>query len=83
MPGKLGWTFPTCPFIQPIVLNNLTNSESLKHCGNSTDLQTQTATTFVPSMSISTHVKDCKVVFEDISFSCGAAKLQMLDSESG
>ena len=30
-------------------------------------------------MSISTHLKDCKVVLEDISFSCGAAKLQMLD----
>ena len=51
----------------------------MKHCGNSTDLQKQTATPFVPSMSISTHLKDCKVVLEDISFSCGAAKLQMLD----
>ena len=30
-------------------------------------------------MSISTHLKDCKVVLEDISFSCGTAKLQMLD----
>ena len=30
-------------------------------------------------MSISTHLKDCKVVLEDISFSRGAAKLQMLD----
>ena len=30
-------------------------------------------------MSISTQLKDCKVVLEDISFSCGAAKLQMLD----
>ena len=30
-------------------------------------------------MSISTHLKDCKVVLEDISFACGAAKLQMLD----
>ena len=30
-------------------------------------------------MSISTQLKDCKVVLEDISFSSGAAKLQMLD----
>ena len=30
-------------------------------------------------MSFSTQLKDCKVVLEDISFSCGAAKLQMLD----
>ena len=28
-------------------------------------------------MSISTHLKDCKVVLEDICFPCGAAKLQM------
>ena len=30
-------------------------------------------------MSISTHLKDCKVVLEDISFSSGAANLQMLN----
>ena len=30
-------------------------------------------------MSISTQLKDFKIVLEDISFSCGAAKLQMLD----
>ena len=30
-------------------------------------------------MFISTHLKDCKVVLEDICFSSGAAKLQMLD----
>ena len=29
-------------------------------------------------MSILTQVKDCKVVLEDISFSCSAGKLQML-----
>ena len=60
-------------------MNNLTNSKSSKLCGNSTDLQKQIATPFIPSMSISTHLKDCKVVLEDISFACGAAKLQMLD----
>ena len=51
----------------------------MKHCGNSNDLRKQTSTPFAPSMSISTQLKDCKVVLEDISLSCGAAKLQMLD----
>ena len=51
----------------------------MKHCGNSTDLQKQTVTLFVLSVPFSTQLKDCKVVLEDISFSCGAAKLQMLD----
>ena len=36
-------------------------------------------TLFVNSVSISTQMKDCKVVFEDIFFSCVAAKLNMLD----
>ena len=60
-------------------MNNLSYSKSSKHCGNSTDLEKQTATPFVPSVSISTQLKDCRVNLEDISFSCGAAKLQMLD----
>ena len=60
-------------------MNNLSYSKSSKHCGNSTDLEKQTATPFVPSVSISTQLKDCRVVLEDITFSCGAAKLQMLD----
>ena len=58
---------------------HLYNSKSSKHCGNLTDLQKQTATPFVPSMSISTHPNNCKVVLEDISFPPGAAKFQMLD----
>ena len=60
-------------------MNNLSHSKSSKHCGNSTDFEKQTATSFAPSVSISTQLKDCRVVLEDISFSCGAAKLQMLD----
>ena len=71
--------FLTCLFILPIVLNNLINSKSSKHCANSTNLQKQTATSFVPSVPFSTQLKDCKVALEDISFSCGTAKLQMLD----
>ena len=70
--------FLTCAFILPIVMNNLSYSKSSKHCGNSTDLEKQTVTPFVPSVSISTQLKDCSVVLQDISFSCGAAKLQML-----
>ena len=76
---QLKMDFLTCAFILPIVLNNLINSKSSKHCGNSTDLQKQTATSFVPSVSFSTQLKECKVVLKDISFPCGAAKLQMLD----
>ena len=57
----------------------MTDSKSSKDCGNSTDLQKQTATPFIPSVSISTRLKECKVVLVDVSFSCGAAKLQMLD----
>ena len=64
-------------------MNNLTNSRSSNHCGNSTDLQKQAATPFVPSVSISAHLKDYRVVIEDISFSCGAAKLPDVGSESG
>ena len=60
-------------------MSNLSYCKSSKHCGNSTDLEKQTATPFVPSVSISTQLKDCRVVLEDISFSCGAVKLQMLD----
>ena len=64
----------TCSACEPF-----TKNKSSKHCGNSIYLEKQTATPFVPNMSISTQLKDCKVVYEDISFSCGAAKLQMLD----
>ena len=71
--------FLTCAFILPIIMNNLSYSRSLKRCGNSTDFEKQTATPFVANVSISTQLKDCRVVLEDISFSCGAAKLQMLD----
>ena len=71
--------FLTCAFILSIVINNLSHSKSSKHCGNSTDFEKQTATPFVPNVSISTQLKDCRVVLEDISFWCGAAKLPMLD----
>ena len=71
--------FLTCAFILPVVMNNLIYSKSSKHCRNSTDFEKQTATPFLPSVSISTQLNDFRIVLEDISFSCGAAKLQMLD----
>ena len=48
----------------------------MNHCENSNNLINPTATA-IPSVSIPTHVKSCKVVLEDISLPCGAAKLQM------
>ena len=75
--------FLTCPFILTIVLNNLIYSKWPKHCGNSTDFEKQTATPFVSSssMSSSSQLKGCRGVLKDIYifFSCGAAKLQILD----
>ena len=71
--------FLTFAFILPVVTNNLMYSKSSKHCRNSTDFEKQTATPFLPSVSISTQLNDFRIVLEDISFSCGAAKLQMLD----
>ena len=76
---QLGMDFLTCAFILPIVMNNLSYCKLSKQCGNSTDFKKQAAAPFVPSVSISTQLKDCRVVLEDISFSRGAAKLQMLD----
>ena len=75
--GNLGWIF--CAFILPIVLHNLIYSKSSKHFGNSEDFQNQTAIPFVLSVSLSTQLKDCNIVPEDICSSCGATKLQMLD----
>ena len=71
--------FLACSFILPIILNNSINSKSSKHFGNSTDFEKETATHFVPSLAFSIQLKECKVVLEDISFSCGVVNLQMLD----
>ena len=69
----------TCALLKHIVLNKINKSNLLKHCENSKDLKNAIAGPIIPSMSILTKVRDCKVVLEDISLSCGAAKLQMLD----
>ena len=69
----------TCALLKHIVLNNINKSNLSKHCENSNDLKNSTAAPITPSTSILTQVRDCKVVLEGISLSCGAAKLQMLD----
>ena len=79
MSSNLGWTFQLRTYITCIALKNLVNCESSEHCDNSTDFKKQAATPFIPNLSISTQLKDCMVVLEDISFSCGALKLQILD----
>ena len=69
----------TCALTKHIILNNINKSKSSNHCENSNDLINPTATPIISSLSIPTQVRDCKVVLEDISFSCGASKLQMLN----
>ena len=69
----------TCALLKHIVLNNINKSNLSKHCENSNDLKNSTAAPIIPSTSIPMQIRDCKVVLEDISWSCGAAKLQMLD----
>ena len=49
----------TCAFILPVVMNNLIYSKSTKHCGSLENFEKETATLFVPSMSISTQLKGC------------------------
>ena len=69
----------TCALTKHIILNNINKSKPSNHCEISNDLINPTAIPITPSVSIPTQVKDCKVVLEDISLTCGAAKLQMLD----
>ena len=69
----------TCALTKHIILNNINKSKSLNHCEISNDLINPTTIPIISSVSIPTQVRDCKVVLEDISLTCGAAKLQMLD----
>ena len=69
----------SCALIKHIILNNINKSKSWNHCENSNDLINPTGTPIISSLSIPAQVRDCKVVLEDISLSCRAAKLQMLD----
>ena len=69
----------TCALIKHIILNYIHKSESSNHCENSNDLINPTANPIISSVSFPTQVRDSKVVLEDISLFCGAAKLQILD----
>ena len=69
----------TCVFLKNKFLNNINKSKSSKHCENLNDLKNPTAAPIVPSVPIPTQVRDCKVLLENNSLSCGGAKLQMLD----
>ena len=69
----------TCALTNHIILNNINKSKSWNHCQISNELINPTATPITSSVSIRTQVRDCKVVLEEISLTCGAAKLQMLD----
>ena len=77
-PGNLGWTFfVTCAFIITIILNPHLNNKPSKLCG---DLNKSISTFSKSVVSTATHVKDCKVVLEDISSSRDAVKLKMLNT---
>ena len=69
----------TCALMKHIILNHINKSNSSSHCEISNDLINPTATAIISSVPIPTQVRDCKVVLEDISLSCVATKLRMLD----
>ena len=66
----------TCAFIINIILNRHLDNKSSKLCG---DLSKSISTSSKSVVSTVTHVKDCKVVLEDISSSHDAVKLDMLN----
>ena len=67
-------------FFLIIVLNNIHQNKSSKSCGNFQDSLNLTATNASSSTESINQIKNCKVVLEDIAVSCGAVKLQVLDS---
>ena len=70
-------TFVTCAFIITIILHPHLNSKSSKLCG---DLNKSISTSSKSVLSTAVHVKDSKVVLEDISFSRDVVKLKMLNT---
>ena len=77
MPGNLRWTFfVTCALIITIILNPHLNNKPSKLCG---DLSKSISMSSKSVASTATHVKDSKVVLEDISSSYNAVKLKMLN----
>ena len=69
----------TCALIKHEILNHINKSNSSNYPEISNDQINPTATAIISSVPIPTQVRDCKVVLEDISLSCGATKLRMLD----
>ena len=66
--------FVTCASTITIILHPHHNNKSSKLCG---DLNKPISTSSKTVLSAAVHVKDCKVVLEDISFSRDAVKLKM------
>ena len=68
--------FVTCASTITIILHPHLNNKSWNLCG---DLN-KSISTSKSVLSTAVHVKDCKVVLEDISSSCDAVKLKMLNT---
>ena len=69
--------FVTCASTITIVLHPHLNNKSSNCCG---DLNKSISTSSKSVLSTAVHVKDCKVVLEDISSSRDAVKLKMLNT---
>ena len=69
--------FVTCASTITIILRPHLNNKSSKLCG---DLNKSMSTPSKSVLSTAVHVKDCKVVLEDISSSRDAVKLKMLNT---
>ena len=69
--------FVTCVFIITFILNPHLKNKPLKLCP---DLNKSISTSSKSVVSTAAHVKDCKVVLEDISSSRDAVKLKMLNT---
>ena len=69
--------FVTCASTTIIILHPHLNNKSSKLCG---DLNKSISTSSKSVLSTAVHVKDCRVVLEDISSSRDAVKLKMLNT---
>ena len=69
--------FVTCASTITIVLHPHLNNKSSNCCG---DLNKSISTSSKSVLSTAVHVKDCKVVLQDISSSRDAVKLKMLNT---
>ena len=69
--------FVTCASTITIILHPHLNNKSSSRCG---DLNKSISTSSKSVLSTTVHVKDCKVVLEDISSSRDAVKLKMLNT---